>query len=158
MNKSIATLVASCSLVAATLISLPGCGDDGFGKRYPVSGKITYKGEAVSKGNINFLPLDNTTGRAAQSEITDGSYSLTTASPNDGALPGKYKVTIISVEADYSKVMANAKGGAGRQEDVYKANKSAKKLVPSKYSIFQTTPLEETVKEESNTINFDLTD
>jgi hypothetical protein len=161
MNKSFIALAASCSFIAVSLISLPGCGDDGFGKRYPVSGTIKYKGEPVVKGSVTFTPTESANGRTASGELSaDGGYTLTTASSNDGALPGKYYVTIVSMEVDTSKVNATvaAKGGAGRQDEIAKATKVAKRLVPAKYSIPSTSKLEATVEEKQNTFDFDLTD
>src|SRR4051812_47562957 len=82
----------------AVLASVSGCGaDDGIGQRYSVRGKVTYKGEPVTKGTVGFVPMDSS-GRAAIGEIQpDGSYTLTTLIPLDGALPGKYRVSVSAV-------------------------------------------------------------
>ena len=81
-------------LVGPALLFVLGCsGDDGLGKRYRVSGQVTYKGQPVEKGVVNFVPLTEG-GHGATGQIENGSYSLTTLNLNDGAMSGKYKVTI----------------------------------------------------------------
>src|SRR6516165_1659415 len=82
----------SALFVGLTLVA--GCSDDGFGrKRYSVHGTVTYKGENLAKGQIAFVP-EAQGGQAASGQIEDGYYSLSTLTPGDGALPGKYKVTV----------------------------------------------------------------
>jgi len=147
-------LLASMGVVACL-----GCGDDtGLAKRYPVSGKVTYKGTPLEKGSINFVP-ETPDGRPAGGQIENGRYSLTTLAPGDGALPGKYKVTILAQEADTAELQSIAKGGQFHHDKAFlKANKTAKALVPSKYNLPETSGLTEEVKAQSNSINFDLVD
>jgi hypothetical protein len=143
------------------ILAVIGCGDSsGLEKRYPVSGNVTYKGQPVPKGNVFFVPVDSTKGRSAGGEISeDGSYTLTTAEEGDGALPGEYKVSVISQDIDMSAVLKEAGGGAGRQSETFrKATKQAKDLVPKKYGDPETSGLRKTVETRSNTINLELTD
>jgi len=136
-----------------------GCGDQsGLAKRYPVTGRVTYKGEPVEKGTISFIPVQ-ADGRAAAGEITNGSYSLTTSTPNDGALPGSYKVTVVSKELDTTKLKEVAKGGQFHHDaDFAKATKNAKSLIPARFSLADTSDLKADVEAKSNTKNFELTD
>lgn len=148
---------------AAGLFLVVGCGDDtGLAKRYAVSGTVTYNGEPVEQGQINFIPAkgDDANARPANGTIEKGQYSLTTATPNDGALPGEYKVAVTSKSVDSSKVLETIakQGGGGRQQDTAKATAKAKNLVPAKYQLGDTSGLTATVKEQSNTVNFDLKD
>jgi hypothetical protein len=157
------TIPACAAVIAVGLCLLPGCGDDsGLGKRYPVYGTITYKDNPVQAGRISFIPADskNADQRAAAGEITDGKYSLTTATDGDGALPGDYFVTIVSKLVDDSKVKDTIQkyGGGGRQQDVAKAAANAKNLVPGKYQLAETSKLKVTVKEQSNKFDFPLED
>src|SRR4051794_15792650 len=93
---------ATTALAGIGLVLIAGCSDDtGIAKRYRVSGTVTYKGEAVPKGNISFIPT-TPNGREATGAIANGKFTLTTATPDDGALPGSYKVTVIAQEADMS--------------------------------------------------------
>ena len=87
--------LAAKALMAGLLVVTVGCSeDDGVGVRYPVSGTITYKGEPVPRGTVNFLPEAGTEIRPASGEIQpDGSYKLTTQTPGDGAMAGKYNAS-----------------------------------------------------------------
>src|SRR5262249_10107467 len=103
------------SSVAAIVVVL-GCGDDsGLAKRYPVSGTVKYKGELVPTGTIAFEPTNPAPpqGRHASGYIENGSYTLTTANEGDGALPGEYKVVIISSGVDMRE-LAKKSGGMVR--------------------------------------------
>jgi len=157
------TIPACAVLIAVGLCLLSGCADDtGLGKRYPVYGTVTYKDSPVEAGRISFIPADSKIAdrRAAAGEITNGSYSLTTAVEGDGALPGEYFVTIVSKLVDDSKVKETIQkyGGGGRQQDVAKAAAQAKDLIPGKYQLPETSKLKVTVKESSNKLDFPLTD
>ena len=58
------------------MVVVLGCGGDesGLGRRYKVTGKVTYKGAPVPHGTVNFLPVKPPApeGRAASGEIKDG--------------------------------------------------------------------------------------
>jgi len=141
------------------LILVFGCGDDsGLSKRYPVSGTVTYKGEPIAKGTIGFVPT-KAEGRAATGEIDNGRYTLTTAVAGDGALPGTYKVTIISQDIDTSELKAVAKGGQFHHDEKFaKATLNAKNLVPARYKLAETSDITKEVKPETNRIDIDLKD
>jgi len=152
---------AGAALTAVGLVLIAGCGDDTeLGKRYPVSGTVTYHDRPVEKGQIQFLPADPQKQRPANGFIENGHYTLTTLTPGDGALPGDYKVTIKAMQIDDSKVNETVAkyGGGGRQEDIAKATAAAKLLVPPKYQLPETSGLKVTVKEGSNPFDFPLTD
>jgi hypothetical protein len=146
-------------LAVAIVGSLVGCGgDDGIGRRYSVSGSVNYNNQPVANGRISFTPAKGGEGRAAAGEIRDGRYTLTTVDADDGALAGSYRVSFMVKEVDLTQVKANQKGGSARPTDVIKANKTAKNLIPVKYASPETSGKTAEVKEQSNTINFDLTD
>jgi len=149
--------------VAATAVIL-GCGDDsGLPTRYKVSGKVTYKGQPVPKGTVVFEPTNPPMpqGRVANGSIENGSYTLTTSTPNDGALPGDYKVIIMSSDLD-AAALAKQQGQGGLlhqgDEGHVKAIKASKNPLPEKYAQSSNTPLKATVKAQSNSIDFPLED
>jgi hypothetical protein len=158
------------ALVVAGFLGVLGCSDNsGLPPRYPVSGMVTYKGQPLEKGTINFLPDDAAQGRGATGEISNGKYRLsTTETQGDGALPGSYKVTINALDADLSKADEDTKklaqkanvqaGGMPDQVAVAKVFKEAKNAVPAKYAQIATSGLAAEVKPEPNTFNFDLAD
>jgi hypothetical protein len=154
----------------AIVEAFSGCGDDsGLPKRYPVSGTVSHNGKPLEKGNINFAP-DGPEGRAAGGTIVDGRYSLTTHDPDDGAVPGKYKVSVIAKLIDASKVDLKIKGASTEeakkalatvfpQKVAARASAAGKSLIPSKYSSPETSGLTFEVKAQSNTAtDFDLKD
>ena len=141
-----------------------GCGgdDSGLGRRYKVTGKVTYKGEPVPRGTVNFIPVKPPPpeGRAASGEIKDGVYSLSTAGGGDGALPGEYNVAIVAVDIDMSSAVAKGPGEPPKIHEgdpaYQKAVKNAKKLVPDKYGVSETSGLKATVDSSGKAIDFAL--
>jgi hypothetical protein len=153
----------ACLVMTALEVGLiVGCGDDtGLETRYPVSGTVTYKDQPLEKGQISFIPADPTSKlRPANGTIVDGRFTLTTASEGDGAFPGKYKVSITSLDIDDSKVIATIQkyGGGGRQGEIGKAAAKAKTLIPAKYQSSEMSGLTATVEAKSNSFKFELTD
>jgi len=143
-------------LVTVALMAAYGCGaNDGLGQRYPVSGMVTYKGQPLASGNINFVS-EKADGRSASGTVEAGRYTLTTQTDGDGAMPGMYKVTVVAKEA--TAVPLSKVGGAPSQQQSFKANKVAKSLIPNKYGSPTTTELKAEVKAETNKLDFDLTD
>jgi len=156
--------VAIALSVSATVVVL-GCGGDesGLGRRYKVTGKVTYKGAPVPTGTVNFLPTKPPPpdGRAAAGTIKDGYYSLSTTGNNDGALPGEYNVAIVAKEIDMSAAASpKEEGGIVHQGDkaYQKAVKSGKSLIPTKYGLGETSGLKATVDSSGKAFDFDLTD
>ena len=147
---------ARAFLAGLGLLVWIGCGSDGLGKRYTVSGKVTYKGAAVPSGTITFIPEDSK-GKPAVGTIADGSYSLTTLSPGDGAFPGKYQVSVVSLDVDSSGVSA-APNSLNRLKKVAAVNLTAKHRVPPKYELTSTSGLAREVLPKSNQFDFELTD
>jgi hypothetical protein len=159
-------------LVVSGLLVMTSCGteDDGLGKRFPVSGNVTYNGEPLEKGSISFVP-DDPQGVGATGAIDRGSYTMQTGATADGARAGKYKVTIVAREdssakakADFEKARAARSTGAGAdlgaipKEFLNKAAAAAKSLIPAGYGDLKSTTLTAEVKEQSNSIDFKLSD
>jgi gluconolactonase len=96
------------------------------GERFPVSGTVKVNGQPLAKGDISFLPLEDSLGQAASGVIRDGKYTLSTIG-EDGALAGAYKVVIL-----------------------------AKNRVPESYQQGETTPLTAQIKSGPNAFDFDL--
>jgi hypothetical protein len=133
-------------LLAIGLIALTplACGKGGP-ELAKVTGKVTYNGKPVTKGTITFVTIDKTGRNATGAIQPDGSYTLQTEEPGDGAQLGDYNVTI-----------------AARDEEIldYTPPKPIppKRLVPEKYEKPQTSGLTKKVVSGSNSFNFDLVD
>jgi hypothetical protein len=157
----------------AALVVL-GCGDTGgLPPRVRISGMVTYNGKPLERGTISFTPVD-AKGRGAGGSIAEGRYSLTTQDQDDGALPGKYRVSILAREAgDVSKVdLKIKKTREGRttedekkamaavfpQKAAARAAAAAKSLIPARYGSPETSGLTYEVKDASSKADFPLTD
>jgi hypothetical protein len=132
-------IISVCLLIVG-LLATAGCGPKGP-VRVKVSGKVKYKDGSIPTGEvavIRFEPVNPGPGsKAASSGINpDGTYSLTTMDPNDGAFPGDYKVTF-TVKAKYDATSPN--------------------MVAPQYATAATTPLNATVKVgDKNEHNFEI--
>jgi hypothetical protein len=152
-------------LAATALLVLASCSqDDGFGKRYPVSGTVTYNGSPLDKAEIVFVTEDLKQNYSASGTITNGSYTLSTGGNADGAQAGKYKVTIKAKEDYVGKAQAAFQKESGTDNPkippyiAAKAEKTAKSLIPPGYGDPRTTTLSAEVKPEPNKIDFELSD
>jgi predicted small lipoprotein YifL len=77
--------------LAVVCLALAGCGRSYEGpQRLPLSGKVTYDGEAVDAGTISFLPQSGEQ-RVSGGQIESGAYSVP---EEQGANAGKYRVEI----------------------------------------------------------------
>jgi hypothetical protein len=98
----------------------------------PVKGKVTYKGQPLTKGVIRFEPDDY--GRPASGQLqSDGTYVLSTLKEGDGVVAGHHQVSI---------------SGTGSHP--------AKEVVPKKYTQRSTSRLAADVSAEHTEFNFDL--
>lgn len=127
---------------AIALLCIVGCGP--AEKRVataPVKGKVVYKGAPVTTGTVMFIPSGG--GPPATGEIQpDGSYSLKTYDPEDGAVVGKHAVTISAIEL-----------ATGSPED---PASDPKLLVPTKYSSSKMSGLTAEVSDGENAVDFEL--
>ncbi len=76
-------------LVGLLVLLLSGCGSD----RGDVSSTVTFKGEPLDQGRIEFFAKDGPPGPTGGAAIRDGKYALT---GNHGLEPGSYTVQIRS--------------------------------------------------------------
>jgi hypothetical protein len=94
----------------------------------PVSGKVLYNGRALEFGSVVFQPPS---GQPAQGEIqSDGSFTLSTYRPGDGAAVGAHKVRITCYESQ----RPGAIKGPGEQM-------LGKSLIPERYTLFDQSGL-----------------
>jgi len=93
-------------LLTFLLAALSGCGKtDPYG-RLSLSGTVTFRGQPLDKGVIDFLPPDPQ-GNGARAMIQDGKYRI----PREQGLPpGTYRVLIASPEANTTDPPAGPPG------------------------------------------------
>lgn len=106
-----------------------GCGSS-YPKRHPVSGVVKFKdGSPVKTGTVEFgIPGSQWTASGAIAR--DGTFSLSTVKPNDGAIAGEHKVIVRQIIVSYLPVQGQHDHG---------------KLVDTRYADYRTTPLTLTV-------------
>ena len=108
-----------------------------------VQGKVSYKGQPVTKGTVTF---QSDGGQTATGEIQpDGTYKLSTFAKDDGALPGRHKVMIIANDSDPTLMPGSSPG-----------YKPPKDLVPKKYALLETSGLEADVAKDKSSYDFEL--
>ena len=76
-----------------------GCGGRGI-PLVAIQGKLTFGGSPPPKaGKIVFSPVESSSGLLARPGNADfdakGSFTVTTFSPGDGLIPGKYRATVL---------------------------------------------------------------
>jgi hypothetical protein len=71
------------ALNGVALLTLAGCGSDG---KREISGAVTFDGQPLAQGTIDFVPADGE-GPTAAARIAEGKYTLEVQ-------PGKKKVVI----------------------------------------------------------------
>jgi hypothetical protein len=97
----------------------------------PVRGTVTYKGQVITEGSIEFEP-ENPAIHRCSSAIKDGQfdmYTLAGTTKPDGGMPGKYKVAVT--------------GTVGKGKDAPK--------VPKRYGDVSTSGLTAEVKSGGDT-------
>lgn len=112
---------------------------------YPVSGSVAYQGKPLTTGVVAFHHKDGLSPLAKGEIQKDGSFTLETHKPGDGAVAGEYSVTVSS--------MIPGHGIEGQDADY----RPPKPLIPIKYMRLLETPLQATVDEKENVINLSLT-
>ncbi len=116
--------------MSLSLLSAVGC-DSGREPTYPVFGKVVFdNNEPCQLGTIEFRSLEQM--RSARGEIAkDGTFTLSTWEPNDGAVAGKHHVIVqqLIITEDLS----------------FKSHDHGPRVMP-KYGDYSTSGLEATVE------------
>ncbi len=111
------------------LMAVAACGCKRSGKVYvPVTGTLKFADGSVPKGVERLIafqpnPMGPGTKGASGAFGDDGTYSLRTIKPGDGAMPGDYLVTV----------------------QVFDSSSNRKSMVANKFTTVTTTPLKATV-------------
>lgn len=117
---------------------LAGCGGSSEVAKHPIQGSVTFEGQPVTVGSVNFYSPE--TGSAAAATLdASGQFEL-----NEGLPAGTYKV---SVQPPIQEVAA----GAPEPETVQEYPQ-----IPEKYRSDTTSGLSATVGTEGNRFEFQL--
>jgi hypothetical protein len=121
-------------------------------KTHPVRGKVFFEGTPVAQAQVIFhyivpdkivaekIVPEKKVIRAGDAFVdADGSFTLSTYAPNDGAPVGTYHVTVV-----WRQPWVDAQGRPGPN------------FLPERYSKWETSELRVTVKEGNNDFSLDL--
>lgn len=106
-----------------SLLVFAGCGGQAVDGRYPISGTVTFKGQPLEKGTIEFSTSDRS--QLTGATIEKGKYSVPA---EQGLKPGKYTVKISSTDD-------GAAGGPPPPPGPENTNQVAKELIPEDYNL-----------------------
>lgn len=139
---------------AGCLLYVGGCGGDKAANRpktYPVSGRVSYKGEPVGNADVTFVGQDHERSAFGRTD-SQGRFKLTTFSPNDGAIPGKYVVVVKKVEETFAEPMPDVTDESYDPDAVNRAAAAPppKNLIPMKYGNPKTSDLFVVITEGKN--------
>jgi hypothetical protein len=131
--------------VAAVAVAVAGCTKS----RSPVTGTVTYAGQPVDTGGIDFISADPDGSRfRLGGPIHDGKYAITA---DRGPFPGKYRVEITWMKAFGKPIVIDESGSdGGAKREI--ANR--KQALPAKYN--EKSELTAEITSGRNTVNFDL--
>ena len=126
-------------------------------ERGVVRGAVTAGGKPVPQGVIRFHPQAG--GRPATGTLaSDGTYTLTTVKPGDGALLGAHRVTIEAKRLEEGEVPRSF----DEEAKMVKEGRSSKGkgklvwLVPQRYTRIESSDLTAQVESGENRIDFAL--
>lgn len=115
------------------LVFLAGCGN-GKLTTQPVSGKVSFNRKPLTHGTVILQP---DVGPVAQGEIQkDGSFRLSSYQPNDGAVIGRHRVTVVSRGKPRNGPVGEPLPG--------------KLLIPEKYTNAETSGIDVDIKPSDN--------
>ncbi len=122
---------------------LLGCGRGSEIPRATVSGKVTFQGQPIADGTIQFIPAKGTKGPAASAAIKDGDYKVVVG----GGVP----VGTLRVEIQGFEPVA----GSPNRPPAMANLQPKKQYVPAQYN--RQSKMEVTVEDKGEQIqNFDL--
>lgn len=156
----------TCGLLGVLVVALAcGCGGSGV---VPIEAQFLVDGEPLPRASVSFVRQDGQGGRAAFGVTgDDGKASLTTYKPNDGVLPGEYRVTVIQAPADPRTFAEVPTGDAqdaaqllgassGRNARAAPRRKRVRSLLPEVYTDPGSTPLSCTVSRGDRELTFEV--
>lgn len=129
----------ACAVVSLALST--GCG--GGNDMVPIRGEVTFKGQPLTRGIVNYVPAEQGKGRTASGPLQpDGTFVMTTQKAGDGVAPGVYDIFIHSYEenpdAPKTREEIEAAGSAGKTPLI-------RSIIPDKYAAPETSGLADTV-------------
>jgi hypothetical protein len=150
--------VASLSTGMLIMVFGAGCTDGAKGRTdrpdvVEASGTLTtYKGTPVEGATVVLVPQEKSGYAASGLTDSSGRFELSAFAPDTGAVPGKYKMTVVKVEAPPA-----AAGPGGGHDD--SETPPPRDLLPIRYKDAATSDLTAEIPEGGTSdLTFDLKD
>lgn len=125
------------------IVMIIGCSKKNTGpNRATIGGRISYNGQPLDKGVIEFVPTGETKGPSSGGAIENGKYNITEKGPT----PGLHKVLIRATRKTVKMVDAGLQTGGTKVE-------ATEQYIPPQYN--SRTTLEVNIKSGSNKQDFD---
>ncbi len=80
----------ACLILVLGTVVIGGCGD---ARRQGVEGMVTFDGQPIVKGYIQFIPEGDTRGPTAGANIKDGRFAI---DPSKGTFVGTFRVEVLA--------------------------------------------------------------
>jgi len=137
-------------VAAALALAVSGCGGDG---KVSVNGVVTLDGQPIEGAIVTFIPVAKEGQIAHGTTDKEGAFQLTTTKPNDGALPGEYKVTVVYAEgAEPPPAKGLKEAFTGYEKAQGQKRKAPKYSIPSEYTDPAKTSLKQKVPAEGKVV------
>ena len=131
--------------VAVAALAVAGCTK----QRSAVSGTVTYAGQPIDTGGIDFISTDPDGSRfRLGGPILDGKYAI---SADRGPYPGKYRVEVTWMKVHGKPQVVDESGSEGGSKREVPNRKQA---LPAKYN--EKSELTAEITSGRNTVDFDL--
>jgi hypothetical protein len=137
-------------MLAVAALAPAGCGGAGDNlPREPIAGTVSYNGQPLKSGTIQFVPVGVKDGVSSGGMITDGGFRV---SRDDGPIPGKYNVMIFGSGATGA---TPAPGEAPGQEKAAAKPSTGAVQIPLEFNL-KTKLTAEVTSGGPNNYTFDL--
>ena len=133
MQSKILSHVQAC-LVFTLALPWIGCNGDSRPPTYPVTGKVTWKGQPVEKASVIFVPDGKGESASAETDAK-GVYNLTTFVAGDGARPGNYRIKVMKYNMPKSEATTDSRNLTYEEEQKIYNDPSVRPTPPPKNSL-----------------------
>ena len=134
-------------LIVTASLGLPGCGNSGGLEKVTVEGAVTFDGQPITNGEIQFHPTEGTMGPVSGAPIVDGRYRV---EAKGGVPVGKHIV----------RIEAYGGSGGGSSDEMITSGRSPggrTNYLPPKYHHHSQLTLDVTGDRSVMTHDFHLT-
>ncbi|REJ90559.1 MAG: hypothetical protein DWQ34_17075 [Planctomycetota bacterium] len=151
----------SAGVLLSCAAALSGCsGGAGDAPDYvPISGTVTYNGQPLTSGRVQYTPVGQGKGHSATGMIDpDGSFEMSSSASIPGVAFGEYMITIHTDGTPTGATPMDSETG-GPPPGHPGADSNAAPTIPEKYTVGATSGLTDTVDENhSGTKTIELSD